>query len=193
MDMPGMETAWTALGVTLLLLALVVLLKARQWQTTANLPDGEILYSDMGAWLRQRAPLFDRRLGLTGRPDYLIEQDDGGLVPVEIKSAVAPSSPYLGHVMQLAAYCMLVQAAYGTRPSHGIIQYRDRAFSVPFTARLEQDLLHLLDDMRRNAELPEVNRDHENWRRCAGCAHARHCDQALAPANAHRGIRVTPT
>lgn len=192
MGMPGMETAWMALGLTLLLLALVVLLKARQWRMAANLPHGEVVYDDMGAWVRQRKPLFDRVLGLTGRPDYLIEQDDGGLIPVEIKSGAAPREPYLGHVMQLAAYCLLVQATYGLRPSGGIIQYRDRAFSVSFTARLEEDALRLLHEMRDCTALPDVDRDHENWRRCAACAHARHCEQALAPSNAHHGIRVTP-
>lgn len=191
MGMPGLEAAWLALGLTLLLLALVVLLKARQWRAAANLPQGEIIYSDMGAWIRQRKPLFDRDLGLTGRPDYLIEQEDGALIPVEVKSSAAPHEPYFGHIMQLAAYCLLVQATYGLRPPQGIIQYRDKAFSVPFTARIEDDVLRLLDEMRASGHLPDVDRDHDNWRRCAGCAHAGHCDDALAPPNAHRGVRVT--
>lgn len=192
MGMPGMEIAWAALGLTLLLLAVVVLLKGRQWHFSANLPAGDVLYDDMGAWVRQRRPLFSRRLGLTGKPDYLVEQDDGALIPVEIKSSAAPRQPYQGHIMQLAAYCLLVEATYGRRPSHGIIQYRDRAFSVSYTRSLEQDLLHLLDEMRDCATLRNVPRDHQNWRRCAACGHARHCEQALAPANAHQGIRVSP-
>lgn len=190
--MPGMDTAWAALGITLLLLAVVVLLKGRQWQGSANLPAGEIVYDDMGAWVRQRRPLFSRRLGLTGKPDYLVEQDDGALIPVEIKSSAAPREPYQGHIMQLAACCLLVAEAYGRRPSHGIIQYRDNAFSIPYTPRLEQDLLRLLDEVRSSAMLHDVHRDHQNWRRCAGCGHVRHCEQALAPANAHQGICVSP-
>jgi CRISPR-associated exonuclease Cas4 len=192
MGMPGMDTAWAALGITLLLLAVVVSLKRRQWQGAANLPAGEIVYDDMGAWVRQRRPLFSRRLGLTGKPDYLVEQDDGALIPVEIKSSAAPPEPYQGHIMQLAAYCLLVEEAYGRRPPHGIIQYRDNAFSIPYTPRLEQDLLRLLDEVRSSATLPDVHRDHQNWRRCAGCAHVDHCERALAPANGHQGIGVSP-
>ena len=189
--MPGLETGWAALGVCLLLLGLVVLLKARQWHQASRMPAGEIVYSDMGAWVRQRKPLFDRSLGLTGRPDYLVEQQDGLIIPVEVKSSGAPREPYLGHVMQLAAYCLLVQAAYGLRPPYGIIQYRDRAFTVNFTPRLENDVLELLQVMRAELDAPDVKRDHENWRRCAGCGHRRHCGQALAPATGHEGLRFT--
>lgn len=184
--MPGFETGWMALGVALLLLALVLLLKARQWQQASRLPDGEIVFSDMGAWMRQRKPLYAPALRLTGKPDYLIEQDDGAIIPVEVKSSAAPREPYYGHVMQLAAYCLLVQATYGLRPSHGIIQYRDNAFSVAFTPRMENDVLELLEIMRMDAEAPDVDRDHDNWRRCAGCGHLRHCGQALAPLSARK-------
>lgn len=189
MGMPGFEMGWMALGVALLLLALVILLKARQWQLASRLPEGEIVYSDMGTWMRQRKPLFDAYLGLTGRPDYLIEQDNGAIIPVEVKSSVAPREPYYGHVMQLAAYCLLVQGTYGLRPSHGVIQYLDKAFSVTFTPRMENDVLELLDVMRADAQAPDVRRDHENWRRCAGCGHLRHCGEALAPLSA--GTRST--
>lgn len=189
LGMPGFETGWMALGVALLLLALVILLKARQWQQASKLPDGEIVFSDMGAWMRQRKPLFDPHLGLTGKPDYLIEQDDGAIIPVEVKSSAAPREPYYGHVMQLAAYCLLVQASYGLRPSHGIIQYRDKAFSVTFTPRLENDVMELLQIMRMDAQEADVDRDHDNWRRCAGCGHLRHCGQALAPVSARNRSR----
>lgn len=189
MGMPGLETGWMALGVCLLLLALVVLLKSRQWGRAAALPDGEIVYSDMGTWMRQRKPLFDRALGLTGRPDYLIEQEDGSIVPVEVKSALAPPEPYYGHVMQLAAYCLLVHAVYGIRPAYGIIQYRDRAFTVGFTTRLESDALALLREIRAYQQAPEVRRNHENWRRCRACAHLKHCGDAL-PAEGKPRARV---
>lgn len=191
MGMPGLETGWTALGVCLLLLALVLLLKARQWGASSGLPQGEIIYSDMGAWIKQRKPLFDRHLGLTGRPDYLVQQDDGTVIPVEVKSSAAPHEPYAGHVMQLAAYCLLVESNYGLRPQHGIIQYRDKAFTVSYTERLEDDLLDLLHAMRLDGEAPDVVRDHQNWRRCRACGHRGHCGQALLPQTQHTTGKVT--
>ena len=184
MGMPGLEIGWMALGLCLLLLALVILLKARQWHLALRLPEGEIVYSDMGAWIRQRKPLYDRYLGLTGRPDYLIQRDDGSIIPVEVKSSAAPPEPYFGHVMQLAAYCLLVQGVYGLRPSHGIIQYRDKAFTVTFTPRMENDALEILQAMRADAQAVCVDRDHDNWRRCRGCGHRLHCGQVLASQTA---------
>lgn len=192
--MPGLEMGWTALGVCLLLMGLAVLLKARQWRAQSRLPEGEIVYSDMGTWMRQRKPLYDRALGLTGRPDYLVEQENGAIVPVEVKSSVAPAEPYLGHVMQLAAYCLLVQGVYGVRPPHGIIQYRDKAFTVQFSPALEQEALALLREMRALQGASDVPRDHLNARRCAACGHRAHCGQALATPNgaaARRAGRVT--
>lgn len=188
MGLPGFETGWAALGVCLLLLALVMLLKARQYQAATRLPEGEVIYSDMGTWLRQRRPLYDRDLGLTGRPDYLIEQDDGAIIPVEVKSGDAPPEPYAGHIMQLAAYCLLVQRVYGVRPPHGIIQYRDRAFTVMYGNQLENETLELLHAMRANGRARDVRRSHENWRRCHACGHKAHCGQAL-PAHGSWGKR----
>ncbi|MFW6062864.1 MAG: CRISPR-associated protein Cas4 [Chloroflexota bacterium] len=180
MGLPGMETGWMALGLTLMLLALALALKARQWWQDSGLPSGDVLFTDMGTWYPQQEALYSRPLQLAGRPDYLIEQPDGMIVPVEIKSSAAPDDPYFGHVMQLAAYCLLVEEAYGVRPSHGIIQYRDRAFSVNFDERIEADFFAVLGAMREDLWAGQVNRDHHNWRRCAGCGHRSHCDQRLA-------------
>ena len=159
-----------------------------------RLPQGEIVTSDMGTWLRQRKPLYDRALGLTGRPDYLIERADGAMIPVEVKSAPAPAEPYPGHIMQLAAYCLLVQGVYGVRPPHGVIQYRDKAFTVHFSRTLEREALALLREMRAYGQAPDVRRSHENWRRCQACGHRAHCGQALAAEGTHgprRAWRVT--
>lgn len=171
---------WAGLGVALLLLAVVVGLRARQWWDEAQMPAGDVVYSDAGAWYPQREPLYSARLLLVGRPDYLVEGNDGEIVPVEVKSSKAPSSPYPGHVLQLAAYCALVEENYALRPVYGIIQYKDRAFAVTYTDEMEADLLDVLDEMREDLFAEDVDRDHEDWRRCAGCGHRDHCYQRLA-------------
>lgn len=178
--MQGIALGWTGLGVALLLLALVIGLRARQWWAEAQMPAGDVIYSDTGAWYPQREPFYSPRLMLVGKPDYLVEEADGGIVPVEVKSSKAPESPYPGHVLQLAAYCALVEEAYGLRPYYGIIQYKDRAFAVTYTEEVEEDLLDVLDEMREDMFADDVDRDHEDWRRCAGCGHRDHCYQRLA-------------
>lgn len=178
-----METValgWALMGTSLVLLAIALLLKARQWWTTSGLPAEEVIYTDTGIWYPQPEPLFAPELGLTGRPDYLVREADGKIIPVEVKGTLAPPEPYLGHVLQLGAYCLLVAAAYGDTPGYGIIQYQDRAFAVPFTPQLEGDLRLLLDQMRSDALETNVDRDHRSQARCAGCGHRDHCHQRLA-------------
>lgn len=176
----GMELAWAALGVTLGLIALALLIRAREWWRASGLPQGEILYTDNGTWYAQKGPLFSSRLLLAGRPDYLIEEPDGSIVPVEIKSGTAPRYPREGHLLQLAAYCLLVEETYGKRPQHGVLHYADRAYAVPFTPELEGAVMAVLEDMREDFYVEEVDRDHGEWRRCASCGHREQCDQSLA-------------
>jgi len=176
----GIAVGWAGLGVALLLLALVIGLRARQWWQEAQLPAGDVIYSDSGAWYPQQEPLYSPRLLLVGKPDYLVEGNDGVIIPVEVKSSKAPTSPYPGHLLQLAAYCTLVEEAYGLRPHYGIIQYKDRAFAVTYTEEMEDDLLDVLDEMREDLFADDVDRDHEDWRRCSGCGHRSHCYQRLA-------------
>jgi CRISPR-associated exonuclease Cas4 len=175
-----MSVGWLALGVTLILLAVASWLWGRgQWEQS-GLPEGELLQSDTGAWIPQSKPLYDPELRLTGRPDYLIRQHDGSLVPVELKAAKAPPEPHEGHILQLAAYCLLVESAMGVRPAYGILQYKDRAFAVDYTMELEDDLLDLLAEMHESLTSADLDRDHNDWHRCARCGVRPHCTQRLA-------------
>ncbi|MFL7839972.1 MAG: PD-(D/E)XK nuclease family protein [Candidatus Promineifilaceae bacterium] len=173
--------AWTGLALSIILIcaAIWILLKSRRWQKELGLPDGSVIYADDGIWFENNEVLTDPELRLAGKPDYLVEQENGRIVPVEIKSGPAPAFPWPGHVMQLMAYCRLVEAAYGYRPTHGILQYKDRAFSVDYTERLEQDLLDTLQEMNDDRHAFDINRDHADPRRCASCGYRRHCDQSL--------------
>jgi CRISPR/Cas system-associated exonuclease Cas4 (RecB family) len=73
----------------------------------------------------------------------------------------------------------LVEETYGIRPTHGILQYRDGAFAIDYTIDLEEDLLDLLADMREDMFEEEIDRDHEDWRRCARCGVRDYCYQRL--------------
>ena len=174
--------AWASLTLSLLLIAsaAAVLLLSRRWQRQSGLPDGSVIYSDDGTWFKNIDVLTDPKLRLAGKPDYLVEQADGGIIPVELKSGRAPRMPYPGHVMQLMAYCRLVDAAYGIRPTHGILQYSDRAFSVDFTATLEQDLLDTLQEMRRDQAAYDLEPNHSDARRCTSCGFREQCADSLA-------------
>jgi CRISPR-associated exonuclease Cas4 len=171
---------WFVVGMGLLLAATVLWFWSRQAQMQAGLPTGSVIYTDTGTWFRNEEPLYADELRLVGRPDYLVEEPDGGIIPVELKSRKAPPEPFDGHILQLAAYCYLVTVNYGKRPSYGIIQYRDRAFAIDYTDELEADLLDLLADMRATLYEEDVDRDHNDWRRCARCGVRGECYQRLA-------------
>ncbi len=153
----------------LLFLAGALWIGGREWRRESGLPDGDILYTDTGVWRANNAVLHAARLRLVGKPDYLVEQRDGSIIPVEVKSSLAPERPWDGQVLQLAAYCVLVEENYGVRPPYGILQYRDQAIAIDFTGDLEADLLDVLDEMRAAAGDPDPEPDHDDPRRCRGC------------------------
>lgn len=162
----------------LLLLALVLLWQSGRKQRSAGLPGGRLIYTDTGAWGKVEKPLYDPALGLTGKPDYLVEKN-GQLIPIEVKSGRAPEAPYDSHIYQLAAYCLLVERTMGSRPPYGIIHYNDRDFAVDYTPDLENSLLDLLADIRRDERREEVNRSHDSPARCNKCGFRNVCEERL--------------
>ena len=168
------------LSLFILLLALLFLWQSSRQQKSAGLPGGRVIYTDTRSWgapLEQ--PLFDAKLGLTGKPDYLVEQK-GQIIPIEVKSGRAPDSPYDSHIYQLAAYCLLVEKTYDTRPPYGIIHYENRDFAIDYTRELESALIELLADMREDNLKRDIRRSHEQASRCKRCGFRNACDQSLA-------------
>lgn len=176
-----MTIGFWAFGIGFLLLIVIGVLwfQSQQLQSQSGLPQGNIIYTDVGAWFPNHDPLYDRELKLVGKPDYLIEQDNGDIIPVELKSGLAPAEPHEGHVLQLAAYCWLVDQNYGIRPYYGIIQYKDKAFAVDYTADLEADLLDVVAEMRQDMYATAVNRDHDDWTKCNRCGVRSACNQRI--------------
>lgn len=167
------------LSLFLLILAIALLWQSSRQQRDAGLPGGRVIYTDTRAWgapLEQ--PLFDSKLGLTGKPDYLVEQK-GQIIPVEVKSGRAPESPYDSHIYQLAAYCLLVEKTYNKRPPYGIIHYPSRTFAIDYTPALESSLLDLLAEIRRDENRSEVNCSHAEPARCRRCGFRNVCEQKL--------------
>jgi CRISPR-associated exonuclease Cas4 len=167
-----------ALALLALLGGWLALRRATRAQRTTGLPAGRVVYADTGDWRPPDAPFFSAAHRLTGKPDYLVKTR-AGLIPVEVKSSTAPAQPYPSHVLQLAAYCLLVEEAEGRIPPYGLIQYANTAFEVDYTDALRRELLALLDNMRQ-ARQSGATRSHDESRRCAGCGYRQVCDQSLA-------------
>ena len=123
---------------------IVLWLKLREER---GLPEGDLVYNDLSNGEVEAKPLVSKKYRLAGKPDMIIRHE-GELIPVEIKSAPGREKPYRSHVMQLAAYCVLVEENYGIRPSYGILRYRERQFEIPFTEALEEQLFRTMENMR---------------------------------------------
>jgi len=166
------------LSIIFLLLALLFFWQSNRQRSEAGLPGGRVIYTDTRGWSKLEKPLFYAALELTGKPDYLVEQN-GRIIPVEVKSGRAPEAPYDSHIYQLASYCLLVEKTYGKRPPYGIVHYEDKDFSVEYTNELEQSLLELITEMKRDGMKREVERSHEQASRCKRCGFRSVCDQSL--------------
>lgn len=164
----------------LLLLAGWLWLSANRLEAETGLPAGNVIYADGGTWFPNSDLLYADDVQLVGKPDYLVEEDDGMIIPVELKSGRAPEVPWPSHILQLAAYCFLVEANYDVRPEYGILQYSDKAFAIDYTAELEDDLLDLLSEMRQDLGVAEVHRDHNDWQKCRKCGLSGQCYERLA-------------
>jgi CRISPR-associated exonuclease Cas4 len=166
------------LAIALILLSLWLFRLANQQRRSSGVPNGRITYTDTRNWGKLEKPLYDASLGLTGKPDYLVKRL-GKMIPVEVKTGRTPNSPYESHILQLAAYCRLVEQTYHQRPPNGILHYPERDFLVDYDARLESSLLDRLSKMRQDNKRYEVPRSHEEPGRCQNCGFRSNCDQKL--------------
>ena len=170
---------WLWIALLLALLALALWLVARRARTHLGLPTGRVVYADTGAWKPCERPLFSRDYSLAGKPDYLV-QERRATVPVEVKPTHRAQQPYEGDVLQLAAYCLLIEEESGRRPPWGYLKYHDAVWRVDNTPGLRDQLLARLDHMRRDLTAPDVLPSHREPQRCAHCGQRAHCTRRLA-------------
>jgi len=151
--------------------------RSRAARRETGLPEGEVVYADTEGWEACR-PLYASRWGLAGKPDYIVRAGDH-TIPVEVKPGRRAERPYEGDVLQLAAYCLLVEETEGRAPPHGLLRYRDRTFRIPYDAALRGRLTSVLAEMRRGLHSSILPRSHEDPVRCRYCGHRTVCDQSL--------------
>lgn len=177
------------LGVFLLVLALLSLVTALAYllravrarergesaRRKAGIVEGELTYSDLD---RPADVLRSERYDISGRPDYVVRRD-GHLIPVEVKTGKAPARPHESHVVQAAAYALLVEETSGERPPYAIVSYEDRSFEVPYDEALKNEVLVTALRMRLAEATGDVHRNHDQRGRCAGCSRRAVCPERL--------------
>ena len=137
---------------------------------------GEVIYSDLD---RPAQPLYSLSLALSGKPDYIVRDKKGSLIPVEIKSGRA-KQPHRGHMLQLAAYCLLVEENYDVAVPYGILVYADkRQHKIEFDKHLRADLVRTIEEMRRAPESRPPQRGHSQRQKCRCCSFSQSCQSRL--------------
>lgn len=133
-----------------------------------------VVYSDSGAWQEIAENLVSPKYQLVGKPDYILRTSTG-IVPVEVKPLRKAAQPYLSDVMQLAAYCLLIEEVTGTPPPYGLLRYASQTFRIEWDAQLREDLLQILDEMRDLQNWPVALHQemplpqHDMTSRCEAC------------------------
>ena len=138
---------------------------------------GRVVASDSGV-SRQTPVLRSARYWLSGRSDYLVEEG-GRVVPVEVKPRRRSDTPWPRDVLQLAAYCLLVEEAEPRFAGYGYLRYASRTFRIEFTETLRADLLRTIAALRADLTAPDVDPSHADPRRCAHCAMLRVCGRPV--------------
>ncbi len=158
--------AWLllAVGVAVAAWAARALFKRR-----ADARLGRLVAVDAGA----PSILRSDRYRLEGRPDAVRELPDGRAVPIELKSRPAPrGGPPASHLVQVWAYCLLVEEETGRAPPFGILRYVDGEYRVPWDRPARAELLRLRDAIAR----PYDGRATPSPGRCARCPWSPVCD-----------------
>lgn len=163
--------------VAVILIGVWLLVAVTRSAERHRIPIRKIRYDDTGAARQAPRPLYDPELDLAGKPDYILETRDG-LVPVEVKSGATPREPLPGHVLQLLAYCYLIDVTTGRAPSRGILRYPASSFEISYTIR-EREQLRVVVEAIRCAGADGYPRSHDNPGRCRRCGYESICDASL--------------
>lgn len=161
-----------SLGAIAVLLGLASVLLFRWFGVS-----GRVVASD-SIVARRTAIMRSAEFGISGKPDYLVEER-GRVVPVEIKPLRRSARPWLRDVVQLSAYCLLLEECEPRFAGYGYLRYANRTFRIDFTDSLREELLRTADALRADIVAADVDRDHDDPGRCARCSLRAACGQAL--------------
>ncbi len=115
---------------------------------------------------------------LRGKPDIILKKN-GKPVPVEVKTGRVPEGPFFSHILQIAAYCFLVEKDMGEKPPYGLIRYGETEFDIEYDDSLKELLLEKLGDMREHIDGKEVHRNHNREGKCINCSRRDLCSESL--------------
>lgn len=137
---------------------------------------GNEIYADME--IRADSALYSEPLGLVGKPDRITRKGNE-LIVWEFKSREAPAIPFDSHILQLAAYAILVEDKYKTTVSKGIIRYSNRTFDIKIDRALKERVIETIREIQRFPPQGQMYRNHGERARCLKCEYREVCKFSL--------------
>ncbi len=150
---------------------------ARATRVKYEMTKGQLVYVDSE---REKPKRFvAARYGLSGRPDAVLVEADAH-IPVEVKTGRTPRGPLFSHILQIAAYCLLLEEEYGKAPPYGVIRYGDGSHDIEYNEDLRRLVLQKLGEMRACIVKGEAHRNHTRPGKCLHCSRRSVCPERLA-------------
>ncbi len=100
--------------------------------------------------------LYSKTIPLVGKPDYIIRQNNY-FIPVELKTSKTPRTPYENHIMQLMAYCYLVEETYHIPPPGGFLKYPEKEFYIPYTTQAKEGIRATVKEILQKKKINKEN------------------------------------
>ncbi len=117
--------------------------------------------------------------GIRGRPDYVVLQGENH-IPVEVKTGRTPRGPLFSHIIQLGAYCLLVEENFGKAPPFGVLRYEKAEHEIEYNADTKNLVLSKIREMRAALAAGSAHRNHNRPGKCIGCSRRAVCPERLA-------------
>ena len=163
--------AFFAVSIFFFVVSKIIKDRVKKTKRQHNIQQGKIEYSDLN---KPAKPFFSKKYRITGKPDYVVKQNQY-VLPVELKTG-NHSKPRASHVLQLAAYCQLIEDNYHNFVPYGVLVYNNQdVFKIPFDPKLRFDLENTLTKMRNYAKAGNLTRSHDDINRCKSCSMRQHC------------------
>lgn len=102
--------------------------------------------------------LYSKKYDIQGKPDYIYKKNFGKkFVPIEIKSGNIGDSPmpHTGDMYQLAAYFLIIEDLYKSRPPYGRLVYKDYMFIIKNNFKIRREVKRTIYKMRQMLKNPK--------------------------------------
>lgn len=169
---------WVTIGIFLLVLGILFLAAYFLSGLRGGVPDGRLIAEDLSGIQRNTQVLSAHSIGLTGKPDCIVERNKS-YIPIEIKSYNAQESPWLSDEMQLMSYCLLIEECFQSAPPYGELWYRNKRFKIPYNQKRKGEVLKIVSQIKQNRTLNDCPRSHETADKCERCGYGDICSNRL--------------